>query len=703
MRSRAFSRHRRSPLSPLILPQDETIGLAESDDAHASAYANLDSQVLYRVGETNDGTATYTPRMVYFEMRGGSGASKDGYLYGDGMSMSGSELPLITTWDDSKVKMIHGEVNSKSQFVKQLEEDWEEYETDDEDERDATDDDDGDDGDDDRSGRRGKWGRDEGIANYSSTDPNSTDPMEALRNRMAAHLEVTNETNENQNQKTKKTKPKLTDEELAEKRKLRREKEALAAAKLAEAAEQLEHQAKSWSDFSKAAYHPRSCFLLDGVWSGIDSFAGFGEGTQWAISQDRREDIRDVIRKWAEECDRMNGFQIASEDLSGFGGITSTAIKEIKDEYPTQCVWAFSLRPSDSSHGSGGGRETSTQKSADADAARYRMLNDALACADLAPMTDAYLPVDGDTVAKSKSVTALPTGFTGTQGNNRYRSSALAASYMDITSSSFRAVGVTTSGAADMRTVARHLSQRTGGPFVSASLVLDPDAGSVGGGNGGMGAPASGKLAEADEAARRTAACAPLSKFAGLTPGARGDRGGRVVDASRYRRDDDSESEDEDEPLAETYISRGARVTVGGLGASVGKQSRHASSAEASLALDAAIRLERYRCPRLRCVTEAPLPVPLTFPHVFGGEKAMPKFVSATARLRSSASYGAVLSNVRLGWQRASKSATGKAALRAWGVDDDELEETSERLWEQQRAYAEDDEFMSSDEELEHI
>jgi|TARA_B110000305_G_C18774097_1_gene330973 hypothetical protein len=36
-------------------------------------------------------------------------------------------------------------------------------------------------------------------------------------------------------------------------------------------------------------------------------------------------------------------------------------------------------------------------------------------------------------------------------------------------------------------------------------------------------------------------------------------------------------------------------------------------------------------------------------------------------------------------------------------VDDDELEETSERLWEQQRAYAEDDEFMSSDEELEHI
>ena len=81
----------------------------------------------------------------------------------------------------------------------------------------------------------------------------------------------------------------------------------------------------------------------------------------------------------------------------------------------------------------------------------------------------------------------------------------------------------------------------------------------------------------------------------------------------------------------------------------------------------------------------------------------MPKFVSATARLRSSASYGAVLSNVRLGWQRASKSATGKAALRAWGVDDDELEETSERLWEQQRAYAEDDEFMSSDEELEHI
>lgn len=155
-------------------------------------------------------------------------------------------------------------------------------------------------------------------------------------------------------------------------------------------------------------------------------------------------------------------------------------------------------------------------------------------------------------------------------------------------------------------------------------------------------------------------------------------------------------------------MTRGGHVVVGeGNNSSNASAHRHASAYESSLALDAALRLERYRAPRLRCVSEAPLPLPLTFPSVFGRGGATssetPRFVSATTRLRSSASYGTTLANIRQGWQRASRSATGKAALRAWGVDDDELEETSEKLWDAQRAYGGDDDDRSSDEELEHI
>jgi|TARA_B110000971_G_scaffold76957_2_gene79050 hypothetical protein len=289
---------------------------------------------------------------------------------------------------------------------------------------------------------------------------------------------------------------------------------------------------------------------------------------------------------------------------------------------------------------------------------------------------------------------------------SRYRSSALAASFMDVSGTHWRGVGDTSAGASDMRAVARHLSQRTGGPFVSAAFVVDPTAGSLAGQGNGQGAASGSKAAEADAACRRAAAGAPLAAFAGLTPGAKGDRGVRPTH-NRNSYDSDSDS-DEDEPLAETYVTRGGHVVVGeGNNSSNASAHRHASAYESSLALDAALRLERYRAPRLRCVSEAPLPLPLTFPSVFGRGGATssetPRFVSATTRLRSSASYGTTLANIRQGWQRASRSATGKAALRAWGVDDDELEETSEKLWDAQRAYGGDDDDRSSDEELEHI
>ena len=107
---------------------------------------------------------------------------------------------------------------------------------------------------------------------------------------------------------------------------------------------------------------------------------------------------------------------------------------------------------------------------------------------------------------------------------SRYRSSALAASFMDVSGTHWRGVGDTSAGASDMRAVARHLSQRTGGPFVSAAFVVDPTAGSLAGQGNGQGAASGSKAAEADAACRRAAAGAPLAAFAGLTPGAKAEQ-----------------------------------------------------------------------------------------------------------------------------------------------------------------------------------
>ena len=55
--------------------------------------------MLYRVGETRGGAATYTPRMVFFERRGAmGGASAAGYLYGDESGTDGGPLPLREAW-----------------------------------------------------------------------------------------------------------------------------------------------------------------------------------------------------------------------------------------------------------------------------------------------------------------------------------------------------------------------------------------------------------------------------------------------------------------------------------------------------------------------------------------------------------------------------------------------------------------------------
>ena len=59
----------------------------------------------------------------------------------------------------------------------------------------------------------------------------------------------------------------------------------------------------------------------------VDNFAGFGEGSAHVQSEDRREDIRDRVRFWAEECDMLRGVHVLAEDLGGFGGIAAAALQ----------------------------------------------------------------------------------------------------------------------------------------------------------------------------------------------------------------------------------------------------------------------------------------------------------------------------------------------------------------------------------------
>ena len=395
------------------------------------------------------------------------GVRRAGYLYDDpARPGSGSDLPPILTWDGSS-RVVAQDPAPKSQFLRALE-DGEEDEDEDEDagggtrddpdaRRDSNEDSDEDSDDEGERRRRGKkWGRG-GVG--------GGDAIETLRARMANHLLESTSTSRSASLRSK---PKHA--------------AADASSALESAASRLESESASWTDLSKACLHPRSARTLDGLWQGTHAFDGFGEGSEWCRSEDRREDVRDVVRRWAEECDALAGFHVAAEDLGGFGGVATAALEEIRDEYGRNVpVCVFSLRPP----------RCACAKASESDSAsarRVSMLNEGLATATFAPETDAYIPVCASAWTGARTLAA-----TGVNPRGRYHASAIAAAAMDVATTPWRVDGGRErAGAESLRAVAAHLSARAPAPFVALTVHFPLAA-----------VPDPREAAEAAEAARR--------------------------------------------------------------------------------------------------------------------------------------------------------------------------------------------------------
>lgn len=108
-------------------PQDELLGLQAQQDGRGPA-AQIDSDVLFRQGETAAGEGTFTPRLVLWDLSGAlGGVSAGGSLYRD--SSSNSRV-VVSTWAGRQEVHRARPVN-KSAFTAELEaeaeaEDWEE-------------------------------------------------------------------------------------------------------------------------------------------------------------------------------------------------------------------------------------------------------------------------------------------------------------------------------------------------------------------------------------------------------------------------------------------------------------------------------------------------------------------------------------------------------------------------------------------------
>ena len=613
------------------------------------------------MGETPAGVPTYVPRLLLFDLRGSlGGARAAGDLYDDpGGAVTSTELPPVLTWNGS-ARVIRSDPEPKSSFLTALEaeareeaeEEEEEVEEEDEEDRDSP---------------------REPSEDSDADAPSPSDPVAALRARMETHLATSSSTGRSATRSSSDVGPPRrmrarrtgsASRASARRARARARGEALERASLA-----LESESRFWTDACKARLHPRSCMTLDGLWAGTDAFGGFGEGSAWLAESDRRESfLREPIRAWAEECDRLAGFQILAEDLGGFGSLAHAALEELGDEYGNAARCAFSLRPP-------------TDATDDASRRRER-LNAALAAARVAAATDAYVPVCG-TAALSGFTTREHAANTDADANpssaftmRTSRAAALHAAAVDAATSPWRVSRASrfAEGATDPRAFARHLSARSNAPFAALAMGLPAAPFEAPEGGRPEDRPTTTKSAEAskaaddDDAAREAAEAARRAKarlggLVNLTPDLGGD------DARRA-------------PLAEAYAIRGAEAYTAAAAGDSSTVVKRLSARDARAALDSALRLEPRLAPRLRFASSAPFPVPLTFPRgVTARWRAEHRIAAPCAtRVASDAGFGDALRRVAGAWRSASRGAFGKATLGAWGVEGGDAGEVGEEI-----------------------
>lgn len=152
------------------------------------------------------------------------------------------------------------------------------------------------------------------------------------------------------------------------------------------------HGVRYFTDYLKAQLHPNSTFLLEGVWQGAGTLQGWGGAASYFATEERREAASDRIRKWAEECDSLGGFQCFVEDLSVWGKAAGHVLQEVRDQYGgARPVVLFALRPSGSA--TVASHVGSHQEATVHAQTRQRRLCEGLSLATLSQQCDLFVPV----------------------------------------------------------------------------------------------------------------------------------------------------------------------------------------------------------------------------------------------------------------------------------------------------------------------
>ena len=580
----------------LSTPSEELENVEEEEVTRKNALANqnrfnaIDHECLYRQGETRRGEIVQTPRCVVYDMRSSLGGVKQlGYLCDEADAFSSTvSSSALKTWT-GEVQVHEQPRVKKSEYLRRLEEEG-------------------------------------GVETGVEIDLEEEEDREKRKEEENGCVTVAADDVENNG----------TDID-----------------QLVEAAKKLKHDAKHWTDFSKALFHPRTVQVMDGIFEtsseGVKSFAGFGEGANWAMELDRRENLREDIRKWVEECDYLRGFHVFVEDHSGFGGLCEKVLEEVRDAHGQgvsvlafccrkQCKEEKGSRAKVKENNNRDGDDNEfleiTQKRNDQ---RRLMLNDGLSLARISQLTDAYIPLYGSQ--------------TNGQEHSAYQTSARIATAIDTITTPWRLKPTpgfeSFVGAESMASFTSRMQSQASAPFLQTSMFTR----------------------RGDFVFEDAISMEPLFTSSSS-----------IINQRRSgtdNGDEDEDDEDAEEAMAESHVVRGAPFG----------QSRGVCE-QLEKRLRAVQRVAGI--PIGRCVAGASLPLPMTYPTNDNSTSKLP-FLSVYAMTRQTGTQGKMLSEKAINFERASRSSGGKSVLSSWGYDIDDTCEVIERIRTDAKRYTDDD------------
>ncbi|PWY99132.1 tubulin nucleotide-binding domain-like protein [Testicularia cyperi] len=176
----------------------------------------------------------------------------------------------------------------------------------------------------------------------------------------------------------------------------------------AEAKQQRQHLARRhrfWSDFSRVYFHPKSLISvggellapmsgsfnapddLDDAQDGRTRFETFAHGASFLDELERDQDVLDTNLRWfTEDADLLQGFQYSIDSSTAFGGLGSTYLEHIVDEYPKVSHIALSAAWGDA-------RPSADDNNVPARLTRLRAMNNVLTLAKLAELSSITVPI----------------------------------------------------------------------------------------------------------------------------------------------------------------------------------------------------------------------------------------------------------------------------------------------------------------------